>query len=52
MFGLEQGDGDRAGVMGLEELDLFGFELRLLPGEELLLVAGGLGEGVEHLPEH
>ncbi|QVQ51342.1 hypothetical protein J4H86_21390 [Spiractinospora alimapuensis] len=52
LFGLEQGDGDRVGVMGLEELDLFGFELRLLPGEELLLVAGGFGEGVEHLPEH
>ena len=49
---LEQIDGDRVGVVGLEELDLFGFELRLLPGEELLLIAGGLGEGVEHLPEH
>nr|WP_218902029.1 hypothetical protein [Streptomonospora nanhaiensis] len=49
---LEQIDGDRVGVVGLEELDLFGFELRHLPGEELLLIAGGLGEGVEHLPEH
>ncbi|MEX3564801.1 hypothetical protein VVR48_00930 [Micrococcus endophyticus] len=52
LFGLEEVEGDRVGVVGLEELDLFGFELRLLPGEELLLVAGGFGEGVEHLPEH
>nr|WP_206692840.1 hypothetical protein [Microbacterium paulum] len=52
LFGLEQVDGDRVGVVGLEELDLFGFELGLLPGEEFLLVAGGFGEGVEHLPEH
>nr|WP_254668895.1 hypothetical protein [Brevibacterium sp. CS2] len=52
LFGLEQVEGDRVGVVGLEELDLFGFELGLLPGEELLLIAGGFGEGVEHLPEH
>nr|WP_052168660.1 hypothetical protein [Actinoalloteichus spitiensis] len=49
---LEQVDGDRIGVVGLEELDLFGFEFGLLPGQQLLLVAGGLGEGVEHLLEH
>nr|WP_238614659.1 hypothetical protein [Brevibacterium casei] len=49
---LEQIDGDRVGVVGLEELDLFRFELRLLPGQQFLLIAGGFGEGVEHLPEH
>nr|WP_245810339.1 hypothetical protein [Brachybacterium massiliense] len=52
MLGLEQVDGDRVGVVGLEELDLFGFELGLLPGQQLLLVARGFGEGVEHRPEH
>ncbi|MCK1802325.1 hypothetical protein MTQ12_04555 [Brevibacterium sp. R8603A2] len=52
MLGLEQVEGDRVGVVGLEELDLLGFELGLLPGQQLLLVAGGFGEGVEHLPEH
>ncbi|WP_341855160.1 hypothetical protein [Brachybacterium sp. GPGPB12] len=52
MLGLEQVEGDRVGVVGLEELDLLGFELGLLPGQRLLLVAGGFGEGVEHLPEH
>lgn len=52
LFGLERVEGDRVGVVGLEELDLFGFEFGLLPGEELLLIAGGFGEGVEHLPEH
>ncbi|MDS2171819.1 hypothetical protein Q7C18_03840 [Nesterenkonia sp. CL21] len=52
MLGLEQVDRDRVGVVGLEELDLFGFELGLLPGEHFLFVAGGLGEGVEHLPEN
>ncbi|WP_396290620.1 hypothetical protein [Curtobacterium sp. KT1] len=52
LLGLQQVERDRIGVVGLEELDLFGFELRLLPGEQLLFVAGRLGEGVEHLPEH
>ncbi|MGK4187077.1 hypothetical protein AB0X98_02670 [Rothia koreensis] len=43
LLGLEQIDGDCVGVVGLEELDLFGFELGLLVGEELLLIAGGFG---------
>ncbi|MFV4913223.1 hypothetical protein PFZ49_06600 [Microbacterium lacticum] len=52
LLGLEQVDRDRVGVVGLEELDLFGFELRPLPGEELLLITRGLREGVEHLTQH
>nr|WP_231974531.1 hypothetical protein [Tessaracoccus timonensis] len=52
LLGLEQVERDRVGVVSLEELDLLGFEPGLLPGEELLLIAGGFGEGVEHLPEH
>ncbi|MBU8578996.1 hypothetical protein KM872_09380 [Brevibacterium luteolum] len=36
----------------MEELDLFGFEFGLLLGEQLLLVAGRLGERVENLPQH
>ncbi|WP_342037930.1 hypothetical protein [Brevibacterium ammoniilyticum] len=52
MLGFEQVERDRVCVVGLEELDLFGFELGLLPGEEFLFVAGGLGEGVEHVSEH
>nr|WP_232284014.1 hypothetical protein [Saccharomonospora glauca] len=52
LLGLEQVERDRVGVVGLEELDLLGFELRLLRGEAGALVAGGCGQGVEHLPEH
>lgn len=52
LLGLEQVDGDRVGVVGLEELDLLGFELGLLPGEQLLLIVRGFREGVEDLPEH
>lgn len=51
LFGLEQVEWYRVGVVGLEEFDLLGFELHLLSGEQLLLVAGRVGEGVEYLPE-
>ncbi|MGO1319009.1 MAG: hypothetical protein ACTII7_10985 [Galactobacter sp.] len=52
LFGFEEVDGDRVGVVGLEEFDLFGFELGLLPGKQSPFVAGRFGEGVEDLPEH
>ncbi|MFI8597048.1 hypothetical protein ACIGDM_07020 [Rothia koreensis] len=40
LFGFEQVDGDRVGVVGLEELDLFGFKLDLLSFEEGPFIAG------------
>nr|WP_257007826.1 hypothetical protein [Brachybacterium alimentarium] len=52
LLGFEEVDGDRVGVVSLEELDLFGFELGLLPGKQSPFVAGRFGEGVEDLPEH
>nr|WP_232620574.1 hypothetical protein [Rothia kristinae] len=52
LFGFEEVDGDRVGVVGLEEFDLFGFELGLLHGKQSPFVAGRFGEGVEDLPEH
>nr|WP_246829134.1 MULTISPECIES: hypothetical protein [Kocuria] len=51
LLGLEQVDGDRVGVVSLQELDLFGFELGLLGGEAGAFVAGRCGKGVEHLPQ-
>ncbi|ROZ64624.1 hypothetical protein EDL96_01875 [Kocuria soli] len=40
LFGFEQVEGDRVGVVGLEELDLFGFKLDLLSFEEGPFIAG------------
>ncbi|WP_460742996.1 hypothetical protein [Mariniluteicoccus endophyticus] len=40
LLGLEQVDGDRVGVVGLQELDLFGFELGLLRDQAGAFVAG------------
>lgn len=43
LFCLEQVDGDRVGVVSLEEFDLFGFEFGFLSGEQVPLVAGRCG---------
>lgn len=40
LLGLEQVDGDRVGVVGLEQLDLFGFELGLLRAQGGSFVGG------------
>ncbi|WP_286265639.1 hypothetical protein [Brooklawnia propionicigenes] len=52
LLGLEQVDGDRVGVVGLEQLDLFGFELGLLRAQGGSFVGGRGSESVEHSPEH
>ncbi|HOA26370.1 MAG TPA: hypothetical protein PKG51_02530 [Arachnia sp.] len=52
LLGLEQVDGDRVGVVGLEQLDLFGFELGLLRAQGGSFVGGRGSESIEHAPEH
>ncbi|WP_152363188.1 hypothetical protein [Microlunatus speluncae] len=48
LLGLEQVDGNRVGVVGLEELDLFGFEFVLLRGQGGALVVRRNFQMAEH----
>ncbi|MCX2164058.1 hypothetical protein [Corynebacterium auriscanis] len=41
MFALEEVEGDRVGVVGLDEFEAFGFELVALGGQELAFVLAG-----------
>nr|WP_300146841.1 hypothetical protein [Propionicimonas sp.] len=52
LFGLEQVEGDRVGVVGLDEFEAFGFELVALGGQDGAFVAAGGFELVEHLAQH
>ncbi|WP_223881348.1 hypothetical protein [Nesterenkonia ebinurensis] len=52
LFGLEQVQGDRVGVVGLDELEAFGFQLVQLGLEELAFVVAGGFELVEHSVQH
>ncbi|WP_211260097.1 hypothetical protein [Actinomyces radicidentis] len=51
LFALEEVEGDRVGVVGLDELEAFGFELVALGGQELAFVLAGSFELVEHVVE-
>ncbi|WP_223845673.1 hypothetical protein [Dermabacter vaginalis] len=51
LLALEEVEGDRVGVVGLDELEAFGFELVALGGQELAFVLAGSFELVEHVVE-
>ena len=48
---LEEVEGDRVGVVGLDEFEAFGFELVALGGQELAFVLAGSFELVEYVVE-
>ncbi|WP_228383391.1 MULTISPECIES: hypothetical protein [Tessaracoccus] len=52
LFALEEVEGDRVGVVGLDEFEAFGFELVALGSQELAFVLAGSFELVEHVVEH
>ena len=51
LFAFEEVEGDRVGVVGLDELEAFGFELVALGGQELAFVLAGSFELVERVVE-
>ena len=51
MLALEEVEGDRVGVVSLDEFEAFGFELVALGGQELAFVVAGSFELVEHVVE-
>nr|WP_233190991.1 hypothetical protein [Brachybacterium sp. UMB0905] len=51
LFALEEVEGDRVGVVGLDEFEAFGFELVALGGQELAFVLAGSFELVEDVVE-
>ena len=51
LLALEEVEGDRVGVVGLDEFEAFGFEFFALGGQELAFVLAGSFELVEHVVE-
>ena len=51
LFAFEEVEGDRVGVVGLDEFEAFGFELVALGGQELAFVLAGSFELVEYVVE-
>ncbi|WP_347041665.1 hypothetical protein [Brachybacterium nesterenkovii] len=51
VFAFEEVEGDRVGVVGLDEFEAFGFEHVALGSQELALVLAGSFELVEHVVE-
>lgn len=51
LLALEEIEGDRVGVVSLDEFEAFGFELVALGSQELALVLAGSFELVEHVVE-
>lgn len=52
LFGLEQVERDGVGVVGLDELEAFGFELVALCGQHGAFIVAGSFELVEYLVQH
>ncbi len=51
LIAFEEVEGDRVGVVDLDELEMFGFELVALGSQELAFVLAGSFELVEHVVE-